>query len=226
MDRIFFKILSFFQDCYEEYLFQKSPLAIRLEKFQSQDWLALLSPLEKNNVLSFFSYENKEIHEAIREIKYSRNKKILVSLADFCADMLLSFLEDDINFGSDSKIVFVSVPSHKKSLQEKGFNQAEDLSKEISKKFAIPSQMNKNILKKIKYTKHQTNLSRNERLKNLHQAFIAEIPEEIKVEIDKTFFIVIDDVSTTGSTMRESRRVLRRAGAKHILCFSIARSGE
>ncbi|MEI6478955.1 MAG: hypothetical protein WCO18_01540 [bacterium] len=205
----------------------KSELATQIEKYQPQNWLVFFSPLEKNDVLSFFSYEDPEVRESIREIKYGRNRKILSSLTKFSAEHLASYIEENIwSFPSDErkekKIIFIPIPSHKNRLNEKGFNQADDIAKELSKNFPFGSEVQKNILKKTKDTLHQTDLQRKERLNNLKNAFESKIPKEFL----RSFFILIDDVSTTGSTFSEARKTLKRNGADHVICFSLARSGD
>ena len=223
----FSSILIFIEEIFEDFLFYKSEVAIRLEKFLPNDWGAFFSPYEKNNVLSFFSYENREIREAIREIKYGRNQKILKSIAEFSGQTLASYVEENIGLFSTEelnriKIIFIPIPSHKKRLNEKGWNQAEDLAIAIQNNFPFESAFQKNILTKIKNTFHQTNLQRRERIDNLKNAFDAKIP----LEFLHSFFILIDDVSTTGSTLKEARKTLKKSGAKHVICFSLARSGE
>ena len=223
----FFNILLFFRDIVEDFLFVKSEITVQLEKYQSENWQSFFSPLEKNNVLNFFSYENPEIMVAIREIKYSRNKKILESLVKFSADQLASYIEENIwtfssKEGENKKIIFIPIPSHKKRLREKGFNQTEDIATMLTKNFPFDSTVEKNILNKNKNTLHQTDLSRKERLWNLTDAFSAKIPAEFL----HSYFILVDDVTTTGSTLEEAKKTLKRNGAKHVLCFSLARSGE
>ena len=92
----------------------------------------------------------------------------------------------------------------------------------LTKNFPFDSTVEKNILNKNKNTLHQTDLSRKERLWNLTDAFSAKIPAEFL----HSYFILVDDVTTTGSTLEEAKKTLKRNGAKHVLCFSLARSGE
>jgi len=76
------------------------------------------------------------------------------------------------------------------------------------------------LLEKIKDTKSQTKLDRQERLDNIRGAFAAKtkLPPEIKN------ILLVDDVWTSGATMRECARVLKKAGAKNILGFTLART--
>lgn len=220
-------ICDFLRCSFEDFLFEKSDLALKLEKYQSNKWLSFFDPLEKAGVLSLFSYENTEIREAIREIKYSRNKRILDSLAKFSSEVLSSYIEENLEFfGTEeskrTKIIFIPVPSHKSRLREKGWNQAEDIAAALCKNFPFMSGVQKNILIKTKNTLHQADLPRKDRLANLNNVFSAKIPTEFL----RSFFIIIDDVSTTGSTLEEAKKTLKHAGARHVICFSLARSGE
>jgi predicted amidophosphoribosyltransferase len=72
------------------------------------------------------------------------------------------------------------------------------------------------ILKRRKNTPSQTGLSRNERKRNLASAF--EVMHEVKGRV-----IVVDDVYTTGSTMNEIARTLKRAGAERVEVLTVAR---
>lgn len=227
----FFNILNFLGEIVEDFLFYKSDTAIRLEGYQTEDWITFFYPLEKDNILSFFSYENLEIREAIREIKYGRNRKILASLAEFSGNALATYIEENIELFSTekakhTKIIFVPIPSHKKRLNEKGWNQANDIAEAIQKNFPFGSSVQKNILIKVKNTKHQTGLARKERLENLDGAFEAKISSDFSREFLHSFFILVDDVTTTGSTLEVARKTLKQKGARHVMCFSLARSGD
>ena len=113
----------------------------------------------------------------------------------------------------------VPVPMEIKKMKDRGYNQAEELAKELSKMLNIP--LISNNLVKIKKTLPQMELSAKERQENLKDAFLVMNAEEIK---GKKIFLV-DDVYTTGSTMEECARVLRSAGAKQVFGIAIAREG-
>ncbi len=113
--------------------------------------------------------------------------------------------------------VLIPVPLAKRKLKKRGFNQAEEIAKELSKVLKIPL-ISGNLIK-TKETSPQINLSEKERKKNLKNAFFCKSPAVIK---QKKIFL-IDDVYTTGSTMEEATRVLKRAGAKEIWGIVVAR---
>lgn len=104
---------------------------------------------------------------------------------------------------------FVPVPIHKKRLKKRGFNQAEVLARELSSLANIPVLP---ALERIKNTKSQTKLTKKERAENIKEAFTCSIPSKIK----KKAVILIDDVCTTGATIEECAKVLRKAGAREV----------
>lgn len=115
--------------------------------------------------------------------------------------------------------ILIPVPLEKKKLKNRGYNQSEELSKELSKITKIPLVLGN--LVKIRETYSQTKLSAKEREENLKNAFLVEKSPEIS---GKKIFLV-DDVYTTGSTMEECAFVLKNAGAKSVWGIAIAREG-
>jgi len=114
--------------------------------------------------------------------------------------------------------ILVPVPLDEKKLKIRGYNQSEELAKELSTILKIPTISD--VLVKIKHTKPQMELSKQEREKNLENAFIIKKPFDFAQ--GKKIFLV-DDVYTTGSTMEECARVLKDAGAKQVWGIAIAR---
>ena len=113
--------------------------------------------------------------------------------------------------------ILVPVPLEKRKLKSRGYNQAEELAKELSKVINIPL-ITKTLIK-IKSTSSQMKLKKEEREKNIKNAFITKNREQIN---GKKIFLV-DDVYTTGSTMEECARVLKDAGARQVWGIVVAR---
>lgn len=113
--------------------------------------------------------------------------------------------------------VLIPIPLDKNKLKSRGYNQSEELAKELSKIINVPALVNNLI--KIKSTKPQMELSKTERETNLQNAFLIKNPAEIR---GKKIFLV-DDVYTTGSTMEECAKVLKNAGAESVWGIAIAR---
>ncbi len=127
-------------------------------------------------------------------------------------------ISDAMIFENAKQWVLVPIPSSKKRRSERGFNQAELIARKIfeydeGKNFSCDT----SLLFKIKDTPHQSELkNRAERLKNLIGAFSAS------GKCSGKNIILIDDVITTGTTMNEAAKVLKKSGAKKVLGFSIA----
>lgn len=113
--------------------------------------------------------------------------------------------------------ILIPVPLDKRKLKKRGFNQSEEIAKEISKALKIP--LIPDNLVKTKETQPQMELSEEERLINIKDAFSVKNPDEIK----NKKVLLVDDVYTTGSTMEECARVLKKAGVKEVWGVVIAR---
>ncbi len=132
------------------------------------------------------------------------------------ADILITTVQKDLN--PDEWDSIIPVPLHFVKYYERGFNQAERLSNFISKATKIP--VNKKVLKRIKYTETQTTRDRTKRSENVKNAFA--VKDKIGWLKGKKI-ILIDDVMTTGSTVNECSRMLRRAGVAKIDVWTFAR---
>ncbi|MCX6759718.1 MAG: ComF family protein [Candidatus Nealsonbacteria bacterium] len=129
--------------------------------------------------------------------------------------VLREALDPRTSNGAD--FILIPVPLDKKRLRWRGFNQAEELSKELAKFLKIPSIPNS--LTKIKETFPQIKLSDKERKENVRGVFLIKDRELIK----NKNILLVDDVYTTGATMEECAIVLKKAGAKDIIGVVVAR---
>jgi ComF family protein len=106
--------------------------------------------------------------------------------------------------------IIVPVPISKGNLKQRGFNQSELLAKQISK--VVKRRMYPHLLRRIKETPSQRELTREERVENLLCAFEVTDPALVKGKN----VLLVDDVYTTGSTIRECTRILLEAGAESV----------
>jgi len=111
----------------------------------------------------------------------------------------------------------VPVPLHPVKLRQREFNQAERLAKYLGRAANIP--VNTSILKRIQPTQSQTRLSREDRAENVRKAFALRRAVDLK---DK-HIVIIDDILTTGATTSACAGVLRKAGARKIQVWTVAR---
>lgn len=117
--------------------------------------------------------------------------------------------------------VFVPVPLHPRRERERGFNQAAVLSRvfvEEIKKSGRQAWLLENALSRCRYTSQQTRLDKEARAKNMSGAFVwtGQSPCPAKV-------LLVDDVFTTGATLRECAAVLKSAGAKEVWALTVGR---
>lgn len=152
------------------------------------------------------------VRDVIHEFKYNRQ----IHLRHLVARWLRAALDDERLRGQQFDVL-VPVPLHPARQRERGFNQATLLAELLSAHAAIPC---RSLLKRIRYTTTQTALDRAERMENLHNAFRLRKNTDVR----GLRMLLIDDVLTTGSTLSECARVLKRAGAKSVHAATAARA--
>jgi ComF family protein len=113
--------------------------------------------------------------------------------------------------------LLVPVPLHSARQRERGFNQAGLLAELLSAARGIPCQ---SALERVRYTTTQTAFDRTERMENLHNAFRLRK----KMNVRHLHVLLIDDVLTTGATLSECARVLKKAGASTVYAATAARA--
>jgi ComF family protein len=149
------------------------------------------------------------IDKTIYGLKYGEQFEVI----DFLVQSILKNHQDLI-----CQVDFIiPVPLSKNKLKKRGFNQSLEISKKISKKTKIP--VLKNELLKIKDTKDQIDLSKIERRKNLKKAFELRLKTNLK---DKKV-LLIDDVYTTGATLNECAKILKKYQDCVVYVITIAR---
>jgi ComF family protein len=161
------------------------------------------------------NYENFLVKRLIQNFKYP---PLIKELKKELASLIIShflLLDKKPNF---SDFFLVPVPLSKKKLKWRGFNQAEEIAKELSNFLKIP--LISDCLIKMKETKDQVELSEKERRENVKGVFFVKNKEKIWGKD----VLLVDDVFTTGSTMEEAARVLKEAGAKKIVGIVVAKA--
>jgi len=115
----------------------------------------------------------------------------------------------------DTTITFV--PMFRKKEKRRGFNQAELIAKKVGE---ITDREVLSLLEKIKDTPSQTELNKEERIENVKGAFCSM--SDIKQTWENV--LLVDDVWTSGATMQECCRILKRSGVKRVWGFTLART--
>ncbi len=112
--------------------------------------------------------------------------------------------------------LLIPVPLHKHRYRQRQFNQATEIARPISQQLGIP--LNLNACVRVRDTKPQFDLPAKQRKKNLRKAFA------MKNAIHADHVAIIDDVVTTGNTVNEFAKLVRRSGVGKIDIWSFARA--
>ena len=152
------------------------------------------------------------IMDAIQRIKYSGRSYIADSLGLLLGEYAKEWL------GKTEKMILLPVPLHIKRMRSRGFNQSMILSKKINE--ILHANLDFKTLERTRNTKTQTGLKFKERLKNVKGAF--EVLNNLKIKGKD--IILVDDVATTGNTINECARVLKKAGCKRVYGLVLART--
>lgn len=159
------------------------------------------------------------LKKAIQKLKY----KFVTDIADTLTDLMIEYWAkytpqfiEEIKKTHGEEWVIVPVPLHPKREKWRGFNQSALLGKILASKLGLEYA---EALKRTKHTKPQVKLSSWERKKNIKNAFSLDT----KYNIQNTSILLIDDVWTTGSTLKECCYILKRAGAQSVWAITLAR---
>lgn len=167
-------------------------------KFHQEFWKYIDS-------LYCFSLYEGTIKEVIHYFKYCKTKRLGRELGKLLIEISPPVLD-----------ILIPVPLYKKKIKQREFNQSAILAKELSKKWKVKLELE--VLVKIKDTADQASLDSNQRKINIKNAYY------LKKEVKNLNIGLIDDVVTTGSTLLECAKVLKRGGAKSIHAFTLARA--
>ena len=157
------------------------------------------------DVYSCGIYE-KNLQKLIRGLKYHKQKELAFYLAKFMYEYFLQL-------GINKTYQVIPVPLHKNRIKKRKYNHMELVADEFCKlSGSVP---NFELIKRIKDTKPQYKLSRQERMENLSGAFVIDTEKNLHLPI-----LVIDDICTTGSTFEEMINVLSANGMNDITCLA------
>jgi len=148
--------------------------------------------------------------ECIKLFKYRGNTALAKPLSDLMAAFIDRLIIDK------TFDLIIPVPIHSNKRCQRGFNQSELLSRNISKAMGIPVARD---LVKTRNTRPQNVLNRNDRLSNLNDAFCVKDPRHIQ----KKTVLLIDDVITTCATVNECAKTLIDSGSGEVYALSLAR---
>jgi ComF family protein len=156
--------------------------------------------------------DRQPLRTVVQRFKYGRKVSLGKPLGQLMARGCEEFLD-----GCPARLI-VPVPLHPKRLRWRGFNQSVLLAREVSR--AYFTAMDPFVLVRRRETPPQTSLTEVERRRNVRGAFAVN-PDK---SITNQSILLVDDVYTSGATVNECSRVLRRAGAKEVYVLTLARA--
>ncbi len=158
-----------------------------------------------------FDYQDM-VREKILQYKFQEKTYIYHSFAKIIAndEKICRFLK--------SYDIIIPVPISKKRKKQRGYNQSEIIAKYLAKQLPLV-EYQKDVLYKIKDTSPQSLLDKEKREMNIQGAYY--IKNEKKVQNKK--IVLFDDIYTTGATVNECSKQLKRAGAKEIGVLTLAK---
>ena len=149
----------------------------------------------QENVFVIFPYQY-EIQKLIQKGKYKNDKYIW--------RIWSVFLERSLKQIADKDTIICPVPSSKKRLQDRGFNQVEEMLK------CVDGFKYQKLVKRVKHLESATLLNRKARLKNLNNCF--QMCDKTADEFKNEKVLIVDDVLTTGSTMKQMFKIFEDYG--------------
>ena len=198
-------------------------------------------------IFPLYDYRHPSIKKALRLFKYKGKKRLAESFAEVLYGKIVEELSELSVMENFRNIILIPIPLSAKRYRERGYNQAELICKELihlskTNHLTPPSAplslvrrgaggevftLENNILIKPKETEHQARIgNRAKRLKNIIGCFaIKSDKQNTTKNIDRIKgknIILIDDITTTGATLNEARKILKKAGARKVIAFTVA----
>jgi len=228
------------QSCFRELQLKEEQYCLHCKKPNKYgEFCAKCKPLYSlNGIWIAGDYEQKILAQLIKNLKYRLAKNISQVLGNFLAHFLKNlisqsrFNKNDILeklnwrkfeemkdapniFNSLSDAIIIPVPLHKKRQKWRGFNQAQILAEELTNNIKLPVS---NQLIRIKHKQAQAKLGEADRKNNLQGCFAWRGEKLTGQNI-----IIIDDVTTTGSTLNECAKIVKEVGAGEIWGLVVAK---
>lgn len=166
-------------------------------------------------VTSLLPYRDSRVRALILEAKFHEHTRAHNILGRMLAEYLQAYVEEDAF--TPSRYILVPIPLSKQRFRERGYNQAARIVAVAQTHLPASFSTDTCILARIRNTRAQTTLGRSARNANMQGAFSVRG----SITLDHTY-IVIDDVTTTGATLRAACDALTEAGAERVEGVALA----
>lgn len=186
--------------------------ALEPSDFTDERYLRTFERITRNGVIDglaapYFFQEEGPLQALVHELKYKGMTRVGTELGLRLAGRVRDAFPDS------GPAVIIPVPLHPTKLRERGYNQAECIARGMAGALGIP--VCPRIVRRVRYTQSQTHLDAGQRESNVAEAFILAAKEKRRLE-GKTVYLV-DDVITTGATIRSCARTVKGSGERTIV---------
>lgn len=161
-----------------------------------------------DRLTTIFDYRDKLVSKIINTTKLALVSELVTELS------LVAVNKIGVENMEINNFVLCPIPMTRLKRRFRGFNQSELITKVFAQELNLPIDP---LVAKSRSTKQQKVLNKEQRQKNLQSSFKILYPESIPSNV-----ILIDDVSTTGSTFIEVAKTLKTAGVKNVWCLALA----
>ena len=176
-------------------------------------------------IFPLYDYRHPAIKKSLWLLKYKGKRRLASVFAEIIYGKMLEELSELSILENFVEPILIPIPLSPQRYRERGYNQAQLICEELIKinnlRGDIDIKLENNILIKPKDTEHQARIKdRRERMKNMAGTF--EIKNKNLNLIKNRNVILVDDILTTGATLSEAKKVLRLAGARKVIAFTVA----
>lgn len=176
-------------------IFPPTPEEEFLRNVSDDKIISLYSPCDHEGIQYLSNYNEHIIKTAITQNKFYKNRH--------ASKILGSLLEMWLKKCKAKEVVFIPIPLGRKRQKIRGYNQVLSILEKTSGNFVV----NQKLLTRHHETKPQTGLARNDRFKNVQKAFSCR--EKTINANSETLFVILDDVLTTGATLKAAQSTLK-----------------
>lgn len=166
-----------------------------------------------------FDYRDTSVREVIWEAKYHANPKALDFFSRALYERLLEEVSDALIFSSGLEVILAPIPASEKRQRKYGFNAPDLICQRVAKMDESGTLEFGKVLERTREAPRQVDIkNKKDRILNARDVFGVSDTESVR---GRTVF-VIDDVTTTGATLRDAKRALRESGAREVKLFALA----
>jgi ComF family protein len=173
--------------------------------------------IDKEYVRAVFDYQHKTTRAIVQAAKYDGSEQAAQLMGQILYDELMSFCQKQRIFSQEIRLV--PIPLAKNRYKQRGFNQSQRIAQAIESTARKPDHLLvQPALEKTRETKPQTQLSRADRKSNIKDCFQLRTDYNVK----RKTLVLIDDVTTTGTTLKEAKKALQVGDPNHVLALAFA----